>query len=173
MRAHSMFDCDFVHRNKRCIYFSANCAMLYGNIWYRDTESVISLVRAGEFFSFLCLLFENRNTLGHTLRQSELRSLAIFIIYTQQLRTRKKKRNIHTHTHTLVRSLARSHIHSSSLSISSKWTYNLNGKQAGRQTASQLATQMDRQRREYYTHVHTYTSRILNTSLTHIRISTI
>lgn len=130
----------------KCIFW-ANCvaaavaAMLYGNVvyWAIHTESVvISLVRAGEYFFFMFALSKPIHTEAwHSVRRSELRSLAILLFTHNNCERAKKKRHSYTQAHTcsfvclLTRSFPLLLTH-----ILSKWTYNLNGKQAGRQSAS-------------------------------------
>lgn len=130
--------------------FGANCAravwcymvMWCIEIYTQRVSVVISLVRAGEYFFFMFALSKPIHTLGpHSqIIRSELRSSRKFLLFTHNNCERAKK-NTETHTHTITcmpaRSLAsRILSHSFTHSILSKWTYNLNGKQADSQPAS-------------------------------------
>lgn len=130
MRAHSMFDYDFVHRNEMYIFW-ANCAasaaaaaallcmvMCIKRYTQWASERVLLLVWCELVnISFLCLLFQRRYThWGHTLRRSELRSLAILYYLHTTTANAQKKRDTHTRTH--VRAL---HLTLSPVNQMNKW----------------------------------------------------
>lgn len=95
MRAHSTFDCDFVHQIialQRCVYAGLLSIFIAAAVAVKwaCTESV----RAGEF---LCLLFRKKREIhnGHSSTVSA-RSLAIFI-YTQHCERAKTVSTIWIH----------------------------------------------------------------------------